>query len=96
MIILTVYFVGVIVGHVLLRRLIAKRKTRTDDTRRVARINPLFKWESRMYLRRIWLWPVYVFLIFPVKYTGRGIKWVFSALGFGEVYRDMYDAIRNY
>ena len=93
-----VYIIGVVIGHYLLSRLIKRRAVSTDDTRRfrASRINPLFKWESKMYLRWIWFWPVYVSLIFPVRYTLRGIRFVFTKLGFGEVYKDLADAIKTY
>ena len=98
MIFIGIYILGVVIGHYLLSRLIKRRAVMTDDTRRYRadRVNPLFRWESKMYLRQIWFWPVYVSLIFPVRYTWRGIILVVTKLGFGEVYKDMADAIKRY
>lgn len=96
MVIILVYIIGVVLGHYLLKRLIDKRRNRTDNTNRYPyTTNPLHKRESTKYMRWIWLWPVYVPFVFPVRFAWRGIKAGFTKLGFAEVYRDVADALSD-
>ena len=95
-VIASIYAAGVVVGHLLLARLLKRTRSKCDDTRRVARVSNRFtQRQSTRYLRQIWLWPVYVFLIFPIVYFFKAIWWAIEKAGFGEIYREAGDYINN-
>lgn len=75
-----VYILGVTVGHVLLKMRVNSGVHVTSD-------------ENCRWFFRIWLWPLFLFIFWPVYYTACGIRWVFRKLGLAQMYADVGAAI---
>ena len=98
------YVLGVAAGHYQLARYIKKLRAeqdaeyaRTGTSRRIGiRYNVLKPRESARYIRWIWIWPVYVPFILPVRFAFRAVCRGFVYMGFGDVYRDFAEQMGKY